>query len=623
MQEAGPVGPSGSAPDDAADLLVFVERLSAAAQGHRATEVARDRIAGIIRGGTVPPGIRRLAEGLAASVAEPPAPRRSDDPTAAGVVRAVRHQPLLVLDDAAPATVATAVAELVADGCRVVVAADTPAELDAVRRHLAGPVLDALPALDPGELRELRRLQAGTTAAARARTGQQLPPAAALPVATEVEQLCARAASAPTTAPSIVAGVLAGVEPARREAVTAVARCVVLRLDALRDADDEPWCWELLGHLIHSRHRSPFDRTLEELAQAQAILRRRHYATPVEFLAPLPSDAVDLLCDYHQFLVDGGRARRYFPSSLQREVAPLLRTIRVGGREPENEADLLRVIGQLELQSRLRRIESACVQMRVPPPQRPEDLQPLEAALQRVAAAARAVGSLRHDVLFLAEDSPLQVPDVPAAGTMAAAILDSVDHGSATEAAARLDALADDLAGRAPADRTAPEHRDAVDALRSRDAAAFAGAVDALGAARRQQRDQQRRGELLEVLRAQAPGVAAAWDSRSGGVPGLACFLPCEALLRGLPEPDSADVVVVLGAARLGVERLLLTAVAPRTVAVVGPADAVEESPTVLSVLRRAGATTVLGAPPRLGRVVPFAAPQRATGPTAVRQAGA
>jgi hypothetical protein len=79
----------------------------------------------------------------------------------------------------------------------------------------------------------------------------------------------------------------------------------------------------------------------------------------------------------------------------------------------------------------------------------------------------------------------------------------------------------------------------------------------------------------------------------------------------------------VLGAARLGVERLLLTAVAPRIVAVVGPADAVEEPPTLLSVLQRAGASTVRGGSARLGRVVPFAAPQRVPGPSAVGQAGA
>jgi hypothetical protein len=68
---------------------------------------------------------------------------------------------------------------------------------------------------------------------------------------------------------------------------------------------------------------------------------------------------------------------------------------------------------------------------------------------------------------------------------------------------------------------------------------------------------------------------------------------------------DSADVVIVLGAGRLGVERLLLSAVAPRIVAVVGPGDGRDDRPTLLSVLQRASALVIRGRPTG-GRVVPF-----------------
>ena len=629
VQEAGPVGPSGHVRDDAEDLLVFVERLAAAGQGHQATGVARDRIAEIVRAGSVPPGIRRLAEALAASMGDvAPAPRQPVDSTRDDTAQAMRSHPLVVLDDAAPAAVAGAVSALVADGRRVVVAAETVAELDAVRRGVDGPVLDALPALDPAELRELRRLQATSTPAGRARSGQRLPPAAVLPVVSEVARLCAQAVrTGSDPAATVVPAVLSGVEAERREAVTSIARCVMAKLDALGEPDEQPWRWELLGHLIHSRHRAPFDRTLEETAQAIALVRAPDHNTPVTFLAPLPADAVDLLCEYQQFLSEGGRARRYFPSSLQREVAPVLKMIRVDGHEPETGADVLRAIGQLELQTRMRRIEASCVEMRVPVPHRPEDLPGLEAALQQVAAAARSVGALRHDVLFLHTDSPLQVPDVESAARVAAAILDYAEHGSADESGRQLDALAAELADRAPVEATAPEHAAAVDALHRRDAAAYAAAVEALGAARRQQRDEQRRSALLEVLRSQAPTVADAWDGPGGGgTTGLACFVPCEALLRGLPGPDSADVVVVLGAARLGVERLLLTAVAPRLIAVASADERADEPPTMLSVLQRAAAPVISGASRAArseGRVVPFAPASRPVADASVGQAGA
>ena len=62
--------------------------------------------------------------------------------------------------------------------------------------------------------------------------------------------------------------------------------------------------------------------------------------------------------------------------------------------------------------------------------------------------------------------------------------------------------------------------------------------------------------------------------------------------------------MLVLGAAGLGVERLLLTAVAPRMVAVVGPGEQSDDSPTLLSVLRRASALVIRGGGTGGGRVV-------------------
>jgi hypothetical protein len=154
----------------------------------------------------------------------------------------------------------------------------------------------------------------------------------------------------------------------------------------------------------------------------------------------------------------------------------------------------------------------------------------------------------------------------------------------------------------------APEHERAVTALRERDAAAYAAAVEALGAARREARDEKLRITLLRHLGESAPRLAAAWTELAETAPaalGFASFVPVEPLLASLPAPDSADVVVLLGAGGLGVERLLLGAVAPRIVAVVGPGDDPDDAPTLLSVLRRASALVIRGRPAG-GRVVPF-----------------
>lgn len=612
MIDVGPASPpgGGSMGEDAEDLLVFVERLASAGRAEEATSRAQDRIGADIRAGTVPPGLRRLAEALAASVSEiPPAPRRPvDDPSS--VVPAMRTHALAVLDDAGPAAIAAAVTALVADGRRVVVTAETDAELDAVRQDVhGGRVVDALPALPPADLRELRRLLATSTVAGRARALQQLPPRDALPPVAEIDELCVRAVRVRAgDRGSVVSALLSGVDPERREAVTAIARCVLARLDALPGPEGGTWEWELLGHLIHTRHRSTFDRTLEDIAQAAGIVERRRSAPPVTFLGQLPADAIDLLCNYREFLKSGGRARSYFPPAAQREVRPVLQLIRIADREPETAEEISRVVDHLELGHRLGRIATGCTEMGVPTPRGPHDLTPLADALGLVAAAARSVGALRHDVLFLGTDSPLTVPDVPAAAQVAAAILDHAEHGSATEAAVALDRIAGELAARVPVAATAPEHEWVVTALRRRDAPGYAEATEALEDARREQRHEVRRAALLDRLRAGSPALADEWE-RSGHGFGLACFVRSDTLLGTLPDPDTADVVLVLGADRLGVQRLLLTAVAPRMIAAVDPQAPVPGTPTLVSVLRRAAALVVRGTSGRpAGRVVQFTA---------------
>lgn len=615
----------GSVGEDADDLLVFVERLAAAGQGDRSTARAREEIGRVIRAGSPPPGLRRLAEALAASVAEAAPHPRHPVGDAASVVPAMNSNALVVLDQADPAAVGSVVSALIVDGRRVVVTAETDAELDAVRPEVAtGRVLDAVPALPAAELRELRRLLATATVAGRARTDQQLPPHEAMPTVDDVERLCRQAVHAPSDGgASMVPRVLASVDAERLAAVTAIARSVVANLEALGSRRQHGWEWELLGHLIHTRHRATFDRTLEDTAQACGTVDRRRNAPPVTFTGPLPLDAADQLIDYHAFLKEGGRTRGYFRPTVQREAQAILRLVRVAGREPQGCAEVLRVLDHLELGERLVRIEAGCREMRVPGPRGPEELAALAEGLGRVAAATRSVGRLRHDVLFLAADSPLSVPDVTSAAEVATAILEYAEHGSAAEAAGRLDGIAAGLAALAPVAAIAPEHQRAVDALRARDVVRYTGAVEALGAARREQRDAARRGELMQKLRSTAPALADAWEqSDEHGALGLACFVRADVLLSALPAPDSADVVVVVGAARLGVERLLLAAVAPRMIATVAPDDEPEASPSLLSVLHRAAALAIRGRATRVPGQVVQLSPARSV-ISAVGQAGA
>jgi hypothetical protein len=602
--QQGPDDSAADGADDATDdLAVFVDRL-AASGSDEATAKAREHIRRAIAAAGSPPGLRHIAEALAATLADTPAPRKPPE-DAATVGAAMRVSPLLILQDHTPGAVADAVAALVGDGRRVLVTAATTEELGAVRAALRSDItdrgLDSLPDLSPGELRELRRLLVTGSPERASRADQQLPAAARVPHPQEVAALCARAEHTPPAGPAaaVVPELLSGIDRVRREAVTSVARFVHRSLRAMYPRADRQWAWDLLSELIYSRHRPAFDQLLEDTAQAVAALERARHLASVAVVAPLPPGALSTLRRYGEFVFGGGRARAYLRAPAERRDAmPVLRLLRVDGRLPQTAEDVRRGVEHLELGERLSRIDLGCAAVGIPAPRDERELGELADGLVRVAAAARSVGALRHDVLFLAEDSPLAVPDVDTAEQVAAAILDYAEHGGHVDAGRRLNRMADDLAAACPTLVPTAEHEAAVRALRQHDARAYAAAVSALAAARRQAQDARRQRALLDRLQTNAPRLAAAWVELAPHDPaalGFVCLRPLEALLTAVPEPDTADVVILLGAHTLGVERLLVAAAAPRLVVVVPPDAPRQAGPTALSVLERAAAPVIRG----------------------------
>ena len=639
MLDVGP-GPGG-----VDDLLGFVDRLGAAG-ADRAAARAHEHVLRLLNAGAPPPGLRRIAEGLtAAGTSElPPPPRRpADDP--GSVAAAVAENALLVLDDVEPDEIAAAVAALVDEGRRVIVTAAGAETLAAVRTALPAAVgdrvVDALPALAPADLHRLRALLATSTPARRARPGQQLPPPGAFPDVAEVAARCAVAVRSTPSGTEQVAPALAGLDPERLDAVTAVAGCVRRSLADL-GGHPEPWSWELLADLVHGRRRSAFDSLVQSAAQALATVDDGRDDPPVRAVGPLPNDSVEILVAYLQYRESGGRTRGPFRSAVQREVEPVLRLLRIGDRPPETAADLRIVLTHFELGERLVTVDDDCAALGLPTPRDATELARLSAALVAVAAAARAIGALRHDILFLGSSSPVAVPDARAAEQLALAVLDYREHGSTALAAGWLDGLAASLEALAPPAATAPEHARAVAALRDRDAPGYAAALEALAGAQRELVDEQRMAALLAALGSPAlvrawtgspepgPGPADVAADPAPGRPGpsrfgFAWFVGTTPLLEQLPAADRADVLVVLDAGTVGVDRALLAAAAPRVVAAVAPGRR-SGSATLLGVLNRASALVVRGRTAQApGRVVqltpsPRTLPVRGGG---VEQAGA
>jgi hypothetical protein len=382
----------------------------------------------------------------------------------------------------------------------------------------------------------------------------------------------------------------------------------------------------MLGDLVHGRRRPAFDALVQSAAQALATIDDGRDDPPVRVTGPLPVDAIDTLVAYLGYRDGGGRARGPFRSAAQRDVEPVLRLIRIGDRRPESAADLRIVLTHFELGERLVTVDADCAALSLPTPQNPQELAALSAALVDVGTAARSVGALRHDMLFLDSASPVAVADVGAAEQLALAVLDYEENGSAAQAREKLDGVAAGLAALVPPGATAPEHARVVEALYERDAAAYAAAADDLVGAHRELHDEQSTAELLARLGSSA--LARVWKGGPDGPArfGFAWFTPTDTLLDDLPGPDRADVVVLLDADRLGVDRALLVAAAPRLV-VTSASGARPGATTLLGLLHRASALVIRGrAPEPAGRVVPLTPAARSVPVTdhgGVEQAGA
>lgn len=604
---------------DQESLVAFTDRLVATGRVGAEARAARTRIADDVRAGATPAGLRRLAQSLNTPV--PPRPRRpADEPETLDSV--LSEEGLVVLSGASDDELVEALGALVGRGMRVVVTAADAGAARSLRGRLpsvpAAHTVDGLPSLAPAELRRLRRLLATSTPDRRIRGRQELPGPDVLPDREDIAGCCARAARTVAGADSddahVLSALLRDLDAERRAAVTSVGRCVGRTVGTLNASPHAGWLRPVVYRLVHNVHRSEFDQLQSLAAQQRDGLERFASSPEVLETGPLPDDAVEIVGDYLDFLSEGGRSRSYFRPLAQREAQPVLSLFRVGGTVPQSIDQVGAVVSHLDLAARQGEIDRICQELGIPTPHGPHDLGELTTALEAGAAAARSVGALRHDVLFLQQGSPIVVPDLPAAERVAGAIVDYDEHGDPIEAGDELDRLADELAGRVPARAMAPEHERAVDALRAHDALAYNEALDDLEAARREAADQHACDELLDRLRADSPELSRAWGApdrpRDGGY-GFLCCLPSSALLADLPPADGADLVVVLGAGALAADALLLTAVAPRMVAVVGDEARATSGTTLLEVLNQASARFLRGT---TGSAVEPAAPAEDNG---------
>ncbi len=607
-------------PDATEQLISFVDRL-ATESGDRTVRLAAADIRKQIAAGTTSVGLRRVAVSTAAAgssaaaagpvaIVPPQSRRPGDDSPAVSDVLAEESLAVLVADR--PSVAAAAVASLLAAGRRVQVTAGGADELAALRSALPDPLgrlcLGDAPPLTPAELRRLRGLLATTTRERLSRVGQDIPPADAVPDPQRVAELCQLAdRGRPRTMLDLIPGMLGSLEEDRRSAVRQLAQWVHDTLAALYAAEYVTWAWPLLERLVSQRDQRAFEQLVADASHLETDLAADQAAdSEVGVPGQLSADAVRRLRDYAAFLDAGGRPRLILRSPEQRAVEPVLRDIRIERATALTRDGVHRILEHMELRGRFQQLAAACQALGVPAPRTESDVPLLAAKLRAVEAAARAVGALRHDVLFLRADSPVAVPDLATAAEVARAIVETTGVAEMVEADRALERMVDRLRGLVPEVRQAPEHGTVVDALVRRDPADYAAAVDELAAARRQAHDQSQCAKLFDRLRAAAPQLAEAWD-RPGSHPTLGCAVlsTTASLLRWMPAVDSTDVLVMLGADLLPATNLLLAAAAPRVLAVGsraavenGGANGLDPIDSVLAAVLRAGGLVITEAGP-------------------------
>ena len=273
----------------------------------------------------------------------------------------------------------------------------------------------------------------------------------------------------------LIPALLDGLDADRRGAVTSVARPWSSTLRDLRVGARPDWPWELLDDVDPHPSSRRVRRLVGEVAQALrarrapgvgARSRRPRAACPTRrsrcCAASWTSSTAaggPVPCCRHPRSASGQPVRRD-----QRWRA------RPGDRRRRPAADST----TWHCAERMRRIATECAQLGVPAPHGPADLPSLADVLGRVGAAARSVGALRHDVLFLAPTRPVAVPDVETAAgwRRPSSTTPSTVHPPRRRTGWR--PTADELADLSPVDATAPEHADAVAALRTHDADGYA-----------------------------------------------------------------------------------------------------------------------------------------------------
>ncbi|MDL5154968.1 hypothetical protein [Actinomycetospora termitidis] len=388
------------------------------------------------------------------------------------------------------------------------------------------------PPLEARELATLRRLllaEHGSRALDPARRRQVLPPPAELPPEQHVEQLAAElldvagpAGSPAREAARPLLAALAGLPPDSAAALGPTLGRIDETVLALgRGGEDAAWARATVDAVLGGRAAPAWARAVAALATVDDVADhdRRSGSAQVR----VTDDALDLdaaadtVERFAAFLTAGGSLRRMFKSEEQRAVESVLPALAVNRVDPMTAEGADAVAHHLRLRSIEATVGAALAPLgRVVRPAEARALLvhrllSVREVVRRVGDVLDAVGRLRGLLVGLPADVRPPTDTLPAVGRVVATGRRMTSRPSADLARRELGEVLVRLGdGALPAEQ-APELRVTIAALRRLDTAGYAEAVEAVDAARVEQRD-LRRSDALAARLAEWPALLEALD---------------------------------------------------------------------------------------------------------------
>ena len=389
------------------------------------------------------------------------------------------------------------------------------------------PDAPAEPPIGVGEAAELAELLAEETPQRRARPGQHIPDVATLPSAERVQTLIDEERAARSIADEAGTEISARLEildTAQLTWLENVARAVDgdLHRLGLADADaargEDEWTARALADLLAGRDTTLWERLdglAERLAALQEAVRRINFRPVVHPRLDGPAEmgaylqAMRALRDH---FAAGNRLKRgLLRPAVQRQAEPYLKQVSVDGVVPDNAELLSILIDDLEARQIVEQLRRGWRTVGV---EFAADLSldeiasSITDAYQRLAVVRRireAVVTTAGELAKLGVHVPMRtLPEWTAYATALRAVRLRLE---AEQATAALEELRESLERQAETGTPAPELREAIHAVATRDAVTYRLCLTALSTAHQELARQRRCDELAARIRAAHPDL--------------------------------------------------------------------------------------------------------------------